>query len=140
MEAFTAEEIAYLKGQPVGRLATASQAGRPHVIPTTFHLNDGEGVLELGALALEEHGQKRLYVRDIEANERVAFAVDDMVSVDPWIPRGITIRGRAEIHHEGGERLGPQFGPRWIKIIPAFVASWGIETSPYDVRTRRLSA
>lgn len=140
MKAFSVGEIEYLEAQPIGRLATASTTGRPHVIPTGYSLNADEGVLELGALALEEHGQKRLYRRYIEVNDMVAFAVDDMVSLEPWSPRGISIRGRAEIHTEGGERLGPGFGPIWIKIVPSFVASWGIDSSGYEVLTKRLTA
>ena len=52
--------------------------------------------------------------------------MDDMVSVDPWRPRGIEVRGEAEVLSSGGEVLGPGFAPDMFRILPRRIVSWGI--------------
>jgi hypothetical protein len=47
----------------------------------------------------------------------VAIVIDDVVSVDPWQPRGIEIRGAAEVLDD----------PPRIRIRPARAVSWGLE-------------
>jgi pyridoxamine 5'-phosphate oxidase family protein len=64
--------------------------------------------------------------------------VDDLASVDPWTPRGIEIRGRAELHHEGGEqRLG---GAGWFAVVPQRMTSRGIEGPAISEAGRRPPA
>jgi pyridoxamine 5'-phosphate oxidase family protein len=126
---FTEKEIEYLTGQRLGRLATVTAAGRAHVVPTGFRLNDERTAIEIGGHALSS--RRPLYLRNIEANPWVAYVVDDLASVNPWTPRGVTIRGRAEIHPQGGERLGPGFDAMLITIAPASITSWGIDTGAF---------
>jgi pyridoxamine 5'-phosphate oxidase family protein len=97
MSAFTNNEIAYLRQHRIGRLATADNSGRPHVVPTGFNLDETQGVIEIGAHDLPDRGQQRRYRRNIEANPYVAFVVDDLAATDPWTPRGVSIRGPPEI-------------------------------------------
>jgi PPOX class F420-dependent enzyme/OxyR family protein len=54
---------------------------------------------------------------DVALTGRAAIVIDDLASVDPWHPRGIEVRGRAEaIDH-----------PRpLIRIHPDRVRSWGL--------------
>jgi len=126
---FSDSEIEYLNGQRLGRLATVTAAGRAHVVPTGFRLNDQHTAIELGGHRLAS--RRPLYLRNIETNPWVAFVVDDLATVDPWTPRGVTIRGRAEIHPEGGEKLGPGFDSTLIRITPTHITSWGIDTAAY---------
>ena len=121
---FSAEEVSYLNGQRLGRLATVTADGQAHVVPTGFRLADDGTAIEIGGHKLAQ--RRPLYLRNIEANPWVAFVVDDLASVNPWTPRGMTIRGRAEIHAEGGDRLGPGFDALLIRITPAKITSWGI--------------
>ncbi|GAT12931.1 PPOX class F420-dependent oxidoreductase [Mycolicibacterium novocastrense] len=130
--AFTDKEIAYLNAQQLGRLATVDSHGHPHVVPTGFHLDVGKSVLEIGAHNLPDRGQRRLYFRHIAADPYVAFVVDDVATEPDWTPRGVAVRGKAHIHEEGGERLAPGFGPRWVEIVPETISSWGIDTTPYE--------
>jgi len=132
VSAFTEKEIAYLGEQRIGRLATVDSKGRPHVVPTGFNLDGDKGVLEIGAHDLPDRRQKRLYMIHIRANPYVAFVVDDLVTEPTWAPRGVSVRGRAQIHLEGGERLAPGFGPIWVEIIPESISAWGIDTSVYE--------
>lgn len=71
--------------------------------------------------------RRPLYLRNIESNPLVAFVVDDVASTDPWTPRGVTVRGRAEIRTAGGERMGQGFDSTLIVITPASIVSWGID-------------
>ncbi len=135
MIVFTDGEIAYLRSQLLGRLATANRSGRPHVVPTSFNVDPALGVIEIGG---HDRPRPRRYRSDIEENPWVAFIVDDLASVDPWRPRGMEIAGRAQIEAEGGERLGPGFGATWVKITPTRIRSWGIEVKPGEPTGSRV--
>jgi len=126
---FTEKEVEYLNSQRLGRLATVTSSGQAHVVPTGFRLADDRTAIEIGGHNLA--ARRPLYLRNIETNPWVAFVVDDLASVNPWSPRGVTVRGRAEIHTEGGQRLGRGFDSMLIRIVPTHVTSWGIDMSAY---------
>ena len=128
----TEKETAYLHSQAIGRLATVTPKAHAHVVPVRFHLDDRSGTIEIGLGDLPERGQNRFWRRNIEGNASVAIVVDDQVTTDPWVPRGIELRGRAEVLLEGGERFGPGAGPVWVRIVPSWASSWGIEAGPKD--------
>jgi pyridoxamine 5'-phosphate oxidase family protein len=66
--------------------------------------------------------------RDLERSGRAALAVDDLASTDPWRPRRIKVRGRAEAIKE----------PRpLIRIRPERIVSWGIESDAIGARHSR---
>lgn len=126
---FTDKETEYLNGQRLGRLATVTAAGRAHVVPTGFRLNEQRTAIELGGHNLAS--RRPLYLRNIETNPWVAFVVDDLAAVNPWTPRGVTIRGRAEIYPEGGDKLGPGFDSTLIRITPTHITSWGVDAHAF---------
>jgi pyridoxamine 5'-phosphate oxidase family protein len=126
---FTETEIEYLSGQRLGRLATVTAGGRAHVVPTGFRLSEDGAAIDVGGHDLS--GRRPLYLRNIEANPWVAYVVDDLAAVNPWTPRGVTVRGRAEIHTTGGERLGPGFDSAFIRISPERITSWGIDKDAF---------
>ncbi|MFG1925017.1 PPOX class F420-dependent oxidoreductase [Cryptosporangium sp. NPDC048952] len=132
MGVFSAGEIEYLGGQRLGRLATVTADGRPHVVPTGFRLDHENGILKIGAHDLPGRGQRRGYRGHIANNPWVAFVVDDVATVEPWAPRGVAVKGHAEIQETGGELLGRGFGPLWVRITPSWVSSWGIDNGSYD--------
>ncbi len=111
--AFTEEEAAYLKSQPLARIATVGPDGQPDVSPVSFEF-DGTHFY-VGGWAPE---QTRRF-RNVKAgNARVALVVDDLVSADPWTPRFPRVYGSAELV----ERQG-RFGPgRYMRITPEI--SW----------------
>lgn len=123
MSAFTEAEITYLRGQRLGRLASVGASGSPHVVPVGFRLSPDDEAIEIGGHRLSASKKWR----DLRSNSAVAFVVDDLVTVDPWTPRGIEVRGRAELHEEGGDRFGPGWDPEWIRIVPRRIVSWGME-------------
>jgi pyridoxamine 5'-phosphate oxidase family protein len=115
--------IAYLDSQLIGRLATAGADGRPHVVPVSFHYNAELGTIDSGGFHVET--SKRF--RDVQANPWAAIVVDDLVSIDPWTPRMVEIRGRAEALAEGGAALRAGFGEAMIRIHPDRVNVFGVE-------------
>ena len=105
-----------------------SAKGAPHVVPVGFRLSDGGAAIDVGG-----HGFARSKkYRDLKANPRVAIVIDDLASVDPWTPRGLEVRGTAELHDSGGgERFGRGWDEAWVRIMPERVISWGIEAPPF---------
>ena len=123
MADLTAAQIAYLASQPLGRIATAGADHKPHVVPTSFRYNAELATLDIGG----HHVATTKKYRDVQANAWAALVVDDLVSIDPWTPRMLEIRGRAEVFESGGEHLGPGFGGGFIRLHPDKVNSFGID-------------
>jgi pyridoxamine 5'-phosphate oxidase family protein len=115
--------IAYLETQLVGRLATAGADGRPHVVPVSFRVNAELGTIDSGGF----HVATTKRFRDVQANPQAAIVIDDIVSVDPWTPRMVEIRGRAEALATGGAALREGFGEPMIRIHAERVNVFGIE-------------
>ena len=118
----TASHIEYLASQRLGRLATAGADHKPHVVPTSFGYNAALGTVDVGG----HHVATTKKYRDVQANGWAAIVVDDLVSIDPWRPRMLEIRGRAEAIPAGGAHLGPGFGEAFIRIYPEKIKSFGI--------------
>ena len=111
---FTEAEAEYMAENFIGRVATVSPSGQPHVVPVSYRF-DGS-TITFGGWNLA----KSLKFRNLSANARVAFVVDDIVSAKPWKVRGVEVRGRAEpVVSDGGVSM--------VKIIPLNIRSWGLE-------------
>jgi pyridoxamine 5'-phosphate oxidase family protein len=108
--AFTEDEAAYLKSQPLARLATVDADGQPDAVPVGFEF-DGT-YLYVGGRA-PERTRKFLNVKAGQA--KVALVVDDLVSADPWTPRFLRVYGTAELIERPG-RFGP--GPYMRTAFP----------------------
>ena len=133
MATFSDKELEYLHGQRLGRLATVDAKGAPHVVPVGFRLSEDGTAIDVGG-----HGMatSKKY-RDLQANPRVAIVIDDLASVQPWTPRGLEVRGIAELHDSGGaERFGRGWDEVWLRIVPERVVSWGIEAPPFTEGSR----
>jgi len=112
--AFNEAEAEYLAENFIGRVATTSPSGQPHVVPVGYEF-DGAAVTFAG-----RNLAKSLKFRNLMANSKVAFVVDDVVSTNPWRVRGVEIRGRAEpVRSDDGVTM--------IRIIPVNIRSWGLE-------------
>lgn len=133
MPPFSDKEMEYLKTQRLGRLATVDGKGAPHVVPVGFRVSADDQAIEVGGHGL---GASKKY-RDLKANPKVAIVIDDLASVNPWTPRGIEVRGTAELHDSGGtERFGRGWDQSWIRIVPERVVSWGIEAKAFTEGSR----
>jgi pyridoxamine 5'-phosphate oxidase family protein len=109
---FTEKEVEFLMESKLARLATSSPDGQPHVVPVVYEF-DGQALYFSGW-----NLQKSLKFKNLFRNRKVALAIDDLVSVKPWRPRGIEIRGTAEIV-ETEDSL-------YVKVVPSRKVSWGL--------------
>jgi len=112
MAAFTEAEVAFLRSQRMARLATASANGQPDVAAVTFSL-DGDTIVSGGYDIT-----KTVRYGFLQANPRAVIVIDELVSVDPWQPRGVKVRGAASIE-DGVHGLA-------IRITPEVIWSWAI--------------
>ncbi len=123
MSAFTDQEIEYLterRPERLGRIATTGKDGTPHVVPVGWRFNAEHDSIDVTGM---NFAQSKKY-RDAERTGRASIVIDDLASVDPWSPRGIEIRGRAEVIA----------APRaMIRIHPERIVSWGIEDEEIGV-------
>jgi pyridoxamine 5'-phosphate oxidase family protein len=125
MSIFTDAEIEYLGTVGLGRIATVGQDCQPHVTPVTFRYNAEEDAIDVGGVFFG--GTKKW--RDAHKHPGVCLLVDDVLS-NPRRARAIEIRGRAELHETGGDRINPRFpnfDPAFIRIRPFRIVAWGIE-------------
>ncbi|OXM72782.1 pyridoxamine 5'-phosphate oxidase [Amycolatopsis sp. KNN50.9b] len=117
---FTRAELDYLATQRIGRLATVSPGGQVQNNPVNFFVDDG--TIVIGGHAL---GASKKF-RNIQRGSTVAFVVDDLASVDPWVPRGIEVRGTAAAL-TGQEPPVPYFSRETIRITPERIIAWGLD-------------
>lgn len=114
---FADEEFAYLRSQPLARLATVGPADQPDVVPValefdgTFFWVGGDGRPEL---------ETRKFRNVNAGRQKVALVMDDMVSFDPFIARSIRIYGYAEAPFERVGMVGPGI---YMRITPPFHAA-----------------
>ncbi|MFC4004799.1 PPOX class F420-dependent oxidoreductase [Prauserella oleivorans] len=121
--AFTDDEVEYLRSHGMGRLATVSPDGQPDVVPVAVEF-DGR-FFWIGGGGTVTATRK---FRNVAAGgHKVALVVDDMVSFDPFIARGIRIYGHAEqpFHREG--MVGPGV---YLRITPLVSWSWNMAGEP----------
>jgi pyridoxamine 5'-phosphate oxidase family protein len=119
---FTDGEVQYLASQRLGRLATAQPDGTLQNSPVGFFYNAALDTIDIGG---RDMAASRKY-RNVAANGRVAFVVDDLASVQPWVVRCLEIRGVAEAIEQPSDSA-VRFGGPIIRIHPRRVISWGID-------------
>ncbi len=123
MSVFTSAEISYLQSQRLGRIATVSPKGQPHVVPVGFRYNADQDTIDVAG----HDFAKRKKFRDALRNPRVAIVIDDIASVNPWLVRGLEIRGKAQVLMTGGNEIMHGFDSAMFRIQPKRIVSWGIE-------------
>jgi pyridoxamine 5'-phosphate oxidase family protein len=121
--AFTEAELRYLSERRLGRLATVGKDGTPHVAPVGWRYSPEDDAIEVGG---RDFARSKKY-RDVARSGRAAIVVDDLASVDPWRPRGVEVRGPAEVVDD----------PPRIRIHPQRIVSWGLETDDLFQRNSR---
>lgn len=125
---FTPTELDYLRGQRLGRLATVDGDGAPQNNPVGFVI-DGVGRVVVGGLDLAATRK----FRNVRHNANVAFVVDDLVSVNPWLVRGVEVRGRAEALVDVDPPMRG-LGREVIRVTARWIGSWGLEPGGMVVR------
>lgn len=120
---FTEEEVGYLKARAFARLATVGAEEQPDVMPVGvefdgvhFWVGGGETVL------------KTRKFRNVAAGRtKVALVFDDMVSLDPFVARGVRVYGTADGPVERVGMVGPGF---YLRITPTESWSWNMAGEP----------
>jgi len=108
---FTEDEMAFITQSRLARVATASKDCQPHVVPVVYEF-DGTAFYFTGWRL-----EKTLKFRNLVENEKVALVIDDVLTVRPWRPRGVEVRGVAEVGDQGGRY--------YVKVTPRWKRSWG---------------
>jgi pyridoxamine 5'-phosphate oxidase family protein len=130
MSAFTEQELGYLterRPERLGRIATVGKDGTPHVVPVGWRFNRELDSIDIGGMDLARTKK----FKDVRRSGKASIVIDDLESVDPWSPRGIEVRGRAEVVEQ----------PRpLIRIHPERVISWGLESEDFTRRQSRSVA
>ena len=115
-------ELAFLSSQSLGRLATVQPAGMLQVNPVGFTYNAQLGTFDITGFRISK-SQK---FRNVAANGRAAFVIDDVPSIDPWRVRCLEIRGHAEAITMPGQT--PEgLDDAVIRIYPERIISFGID-------------
>jgi pyridoxamine 5'-phosphate oxidase family protein len=114
MSRFSERELAYLQSRPgLGRIATVGRDGTPHVVPVGWSYNPETDTIDVGG---HDFAATKKF-RDAQRTGRAAIVIDDLASTDPWRPRAVEVRGRAEA------LLHPR---PMIRIHPERIVSWGL--------------
>jgi len=115
MSVFTDTELRYLTGgRQLGRIATVGADGTPHVVPVAWIYNAVRDTIDVGGHELERTKK----FRDVARTGRAAIVIDDLESADPWRPRAVEVRGRAE---------AIALPTPLIRIHPERIVSWGLD-------------
>jgi pyridoxamine 5'-phosphate oxidase family protein len=115
MSVFTEAELRYLAGgRQLGRIATVGADGTPHVVPVGWIYNAARETIDVGGHELARSKK----FRDVARTGRAAIVIDDLESVDPWRPRAVEVRGRAE---------AIALPTPLIRIYPERILSWGLK-------------
>ena len=114
--------VAYLATQRLGRLATVDSKGAPQNNPVGFHYNADLGTIDIFGRNM---GASRKF-RNLTANPRVAFVVDDLASIQPWRPRCVEVRGWAEPLRDY-PAASPGMSAEIIRVHPERVISFGLD-------------
>lgn len=128
---FTPNEQEFLRQQPIGRLCTVGPGGDPQIRPVGVHLGADGATIEIVGHALASTQKWR----NVIGNPRVAFIVDEVVSVKPPRAHGVEVRGTAEVLSGHGSTGGGLSGDI-IRITPHRIISWGIDHP--DTRARHV--
>lgn len=132
MSVFTDQELDYLAGQRLGRIATVGADGQPHVVPTSFRYNPDHDAIEVGGLRMSQTKK----VRDVQRTGRASIVVDDVLP--PWSPRMIEIRGTAEVIASGGKALSDNFEDTIVRITPVRIIAFGIDSEDRGMNARSV--
>lgn len=127
---FSDIELEYLKGQPIGRLATVQPNGTVQVNPVGFHYNPELETIDIGGF---NFATSRKF-RNVCDNGRAALVVDDVVSTDPWRIRCVEIRGVAETVVD--PKAFPDLDDEVIRVHPKRIISFGVgepDVEPHEL-------
>jgi pyridoxamine 5'-phosphate oxidase family protein len=127
-------ELAFIKEQRIGRLATASPTGAPDVAPALAIYRRSLGAFLLGGQGLERTRRYQNARRNPQAS-----LVFDALSWEPYELRGVKVAGSISVHVADEEINLGTMGVPLLVMRPERKWSWGLEEKAFgDDGTFRL--
>lgn len=100
---FTPEQARFLMSHRVGRLATVSGTGQPHVVPVCYAFDGALLYTPIDEKPKRVGAGELRRIRNLRDNPQVSLVVDDYD--EDWTKLAfVIVRGRAEIVERGDER------------------------------------
>ncbi|WP_028661996.1 PPOX class F420-dependent oxidoreductase [Saccharomonospora saliphila] len=131
---FTEAEYEYLTTQTIGRLCTLGPGDQPQCRPIVYFVNRELGTIDIGGY----NNSDTQKFRNVRRHPRVSLLVDDLASRDPWVVRGVELRGDAEALLDAPPPA-EGFGAGVIRIHPRRILSWGMDPNVYGTQSRNVS-
>ena len=119
---FSQAELDYLRSQPLGRLATS----RATASPTPYRSASSTTGPTCTSAASTRSGPGST-ATSRTGTPRSRFVIDDLASVQPWIPRYLRVYGEADLVEREG-RFGPA---HYLRITPTVSWSFNLEGRPF---------
>jgi pyridoxamine 5'-phosphate oxidase family protein len=130
----TDAEQRFLDRQPRGHLATIGPDGTPQVKPLGFTYNAALGTIDIAGFNM---GGSAKY-RNIQANPRVAFVVDEVTEASMEGTHFLEIRGTAEAVLSPATADG-HLAAEIIRIRPRRVIAWNVDPDRPGLLTRDIA-
>lgn len=120
---FNSDELAYLRSQPVARLATLNAGEQPDVVPVAFEVDETGFWVGGGATVVSTRKIRNI----VAGRRRVALVIDDLVSLQPFVARGVRVYGTAGAPEERVGLVGPG---TYVRITAEVSWSWNLDGRP----------
>jgi pyridoxamine 5'-phosphate oxidase family protein len=130
----TDAEQRFLIRQPRGHLSTIGPDGTPQVKPLGFTWNAALGTIDIAGFNM---GGSAKY-RNILANPRVAFVVDEVTEASMAGAHFLEIRGTAEA--VTGPATDAHLAPEIIRIHPRRVIAYNVDPGHPGLQARDIAA
>lgn len=130
---FSESEMEFLSTQRLARLATVDANGAPQNNPVGFFYNAETDTIDIGGHGM---GESRKF-RNAQQNPQVSLVIDELASMQPWVVRGVEIRGHAEAltdHDPPMQGMSREL----IRIHPRAIFSWGVDANVSGMRKRTV--
>jgi pyridoxamine 5'-phosphate oxidase family protein len=129
----TRSEQAFLARQPRGHLATIGRDGAPQVKPLGFTYNSALGTIDITGFGM---GASAKY-RNIQANPRVAFVVDEVTEATMEGAHFLEVRGIAEAV-VGAVTADAHLSREIIRIHPTRVVAFNVDPLQPGLQARQV--
>lgn len=120
---FSSAELDYLRGQSLARLATLGAEEQPDVVPVAFEVDEHGFWVGGGATVVATRKIRNI----VAGRRRVALVVDDLVSLRPFVARGVRVYGVAGEPVERTGLIGPGI---YVRITAQVSWSWNLHGQP----------
>lgn len=126
----------FLSTHAHGGLVTLGPGGAPQVKPVGYRYNTELGSIDVAGLAMERSAK----YRNVAAQPRVAFLIEEATGTGPAAMRFLEVRGRAE---QTVSDLGPDaeqgLSREIIRIHPRRLVAWNLDPDHPGLRTVDVS-